>query len=114
MAVDNSTKDFFETIIATAEVIFDKASKTVGDASKAAANSVEYEITIKKLERQKKEAYAVLGQSMYEKFKQGHKGDELVDYDQLRHIEYLDSEIAKVVEQRKEAQRKDNDTGKDA
>lgn len=110
MAVDNSTKDFFETIIATAEVLFDKASKTVGDASKAAATSVEYEITIKKLERQKKEAYAELGHAMYEKFKQGCKGDELVDYDKLRHVEYLDSEITKVVEQRKEAQEKANGT----
>lgn len=105
MAVENPTKEFFETILATAEVIFDKASKTVGDASKAAANSVEFEIKIKKLEHQKKDAFTKLGESIYESFTNGKKGDDLIDYDKLRHIEYIDSEIAKVVEARKEAQK---------
>ena len=115
MAVENQTKEFFETILATAEVLFDKASKTVGDASKAAASSVEYEIKIKKLERQKKETFAQLGEGIYENFTNGKKGDDLIDYDKLRHIEFIDSEIAKVMEQRKEAQKGTGEPGgKDA
>ena len=105
MAAENPTKEFFETILATAEVIFDKASKTVGDASKAAANSVEHEIKIKKLEHQKRDSFTQLGESIYENFTNGKKGDDLIDYDKLRHIEYIDSEIAKVIEERKEAQK---------